>query len=105
MCPVFARHPAKASAVTETTFQFARRLAVSPCIFKRLLCFHFRYSLSSEIYPNGATPLALLALLLFALPSELTLQKFVALSRFGERNHQLPAELRYDLSISNPVGV
>ena len=31
------------------------------------------------IYPKGETPLALLALLLFALPSEFTLQKLLLL--------------------------
>ena len=39
-----------------------------------------------------ATPLALLALLLFALPLLLTRQKFVELLAFGERSHQLAAE-------------
>lgn len=38
-----------------------------------------------------ATPLALLALLLFALPLLLTRQKFVELLAFGERSHQLAA--------------
>ena len=41
------------------------------------------------MYPQGATPLLLLALLLFAVPSELTLQKLVVLEPFGERSHQL----------------
>lgn len=44
-------------------------------------------------YPKGASPFALEALLLFALPFVLTLQKFVALLAFGERSHQLQAAI------------
>ena len=40
--------------------------------------------------PN-ATPFALLALLLFALPLEFTLQKFVEDDANGDRSHQLAA--------------
>jgi hypothetical protein len=44
------------------------------------------------MYPNGASPLVLLALLLLALPLLLTLQKLVVLLVLGERSHQLLAE-------------
>ena len=40
---------------------------------------------------QGSTPLALLALLLFAVPSVFTLQKFVELLIYGEASHQLVA--------------
>ena len=43
-------------------------------------------------YPKGASPLVLLALLLFAVPLLLTLQKFVALLELGERSHKLLAD-------------
>jgi hypothetical protein len=54
-----------------------------------LLCFRFLLCLSRE-EPN-ATPFELLALLLLALPLLFTLQKFVLLAAFGERNHQFVA--------------
>ena len=50
----------------------------------RLLCLH-----GEE--PHD-TPFELLALLLFALPLEFTLQKFVDDDAIGERSHQLFAE-------------
>lgn len=40
----------------------------------------------------GANPFELLALLLFALPSVFTLQKFVLLDALTERSHQLQVE-------------
>jgi hypothetical protein len=40
------------------------------------------------MYPNGASPLVLLALLLLAEPSVFTLQKFVELLTYAEASHQ-----------------
>lgn len=40
------------------------------------------------------TPFVLLALLLLALPSELTLQKLLLLLTFGERSHQFVADIQ-----------
>jgi hypothetical protein len=48
--------------------------------------------LTAEIHPNGAMPLVLLALLLLALPSLLTLQKLLLLPEYGELSHQLLAD-------------
>jgi hypothetical protein len=47
--------------------------------------------LPKQIYPKGASPLVFDALLLLALPFELTLQKLVELLELGERSHQLAA--------------
>ena len=48
-------------------------------------------SVPYELQSPKATPLELLALLLLAVPSELTLQKLVALLPDGERSHQFEA--------------
>ena len=46
------------------------------------------------IHPKGATPFALLALLLLGVPLLLTLQKLVLLLTRGDRSHQLLEELQ-----------
>ena len=52
-----------------------------------------------SLHPKGDSPFALLALLLFALPLLLTLQKLVALLTRGERSHQLLAEPSEDTAV------
>jgi hypothetical protein len=55
-------------------------------------CPQWTYSVCNRIFHvrnQGASPLALLALLLLAAPEVLTLQKFVALLALGDDNHQL----------------
>jgi len=55
--------------------------------------FHLRYFHCLVLkHPKGDSPLVLDALLLFALPSELTLQKLFELPELGERSHQLVAD-------------
>lgn len=54
------------------------------------------YSVSYTRNPKH-TPLVLLALLLLALPSLLTLQKLVELPLLGERSHQLLADIADNL--------
>ena len=44
------------------------------------------------VHPKGARPLVLLALLLLAEPSELTLQKLLELPELDDRSHQLLTE-------------
>ncbi len=54
---------------------------------------------------QGATPLAFEALLLFAAPEVLTLQKLVELLTLGEHSHQLQAVTVYNLECFVPLFV
>ena len=54
----------------------------------------FRISYFGAAQNPKETPYVLLALLLFALPSELTLQKLLLLLTFGDRSHQFVADIQ-----------